>query len=96
MERCCFEQAKIDKMKLIIFVRRKRDEKHLEKSRNPESTGNPRSPPHRSIFWTNPVLEARWLLVKRTQPSETWKRYPGEISLSGDRRMETGNPSCHT
>lgn len=32
MERCCFEQAKIDKMKLIIFVRRKRDEKHLEKS----------------------------------------------------------------
>lgn len=70
--------------------------KHLEKSRNPESTGNPRSPPHRSIFWTNPVLEARWLLVKRTQPSETWKRYPGEISLSGDRRMETGNPSCHT
>lgn len=69
--------------------------KRLEKSRNPESTGNPPHPP--SIdFLDNPLSEARWLVVKRTQPSETSKRYAGEISLSGDRRMETGNPSCHT
>lgn len=68
---------------------------HLEKSRNPESTGDPPFSIDRH-FLDNPLLEARWLVVKRTQPSETWKRYAGEISLSGDRRMETGNPSCHT
>lgn len=47
---------------------------------------------HRSIFWTTTHFGSVWLVVKRTETLRNLgKGTKSEISLWGDRKMETGN-----